>query len=75
MTNPFGVSNTVSIKSIIGMMRSGYLSLLLKKNNIHALFLNQCAKLTRRQIRYSIFKIEDWIFCQRLYLVIRNEVV
>lgn len=75
MINPFGVSNTVSIKSIIGMMRSGCLSLLLLKNNIHALFLNQRAKLIRRQIGYSIFKIEDWIFCQLCGLVISNEVV
>lgn len=26
------------------------------------------------QIGYSILKVEDWIFCQRFYLVISNEV-
>jgi len=45
-----------------------------KKTIFIALFLYQCAKLIRRQIGYSIFKIEDWIFCQRLHLVISNEV-
>ena len=75
MTNAFGVSNTAPIKSIIGTTHDDYSSLLLLKNNIYALFLYQRAKLIRRQIGYSIFKIEDWIFCQRLYLMISNEVV
>ena len=74
MTNAFGVSKTVPIKSIIGMTRSDYSLLLLLKNDIHTLFLYRCTKLIRRKIGYFILKIEDWIFCQRSYLMISNEV-
>lgn len=58
MTNAFGVSNTMPIKSIIGMTHNDYASLLLKKNNIHALFLYQCAKLIRHKIGFSILKLK-----------------
>ena len=74
MINPFGVSKMVPIKSIIGMTHNDYSSLLLLKNDIHTLFLYRYTKLIRRKIGYFILKIEDWIFCQLLYLVISNEV-
>lgn len=74
MTNAFGVSNRVPIKSIIGMTHSDYSSLLLLKNNIYCIVSIPIRKIYPPQIGYSILKVEDWIFCQLLYLMISNEV-